>query len=264
MFIRCVVIFFLVLVLASWGENNVSSVTTVFEDDAESTSRHVEENLGVAPVAASNEQSIESKETSDSTVEGITDSEDTIRELEFTLANFVKLDNENRLLKDEIAGLKDEIALLYAVINEEQDTNVIDRTEEIEALEEQLEAERSEYDHQSHMTRVSLCDIEDTFRRIVHHLSYDNYEEVEGLLTNNLQVSDGHIQNSNNDGVFELPDSEFYFTIDLYSIDLELNKGGVIYEFFDIENNRIYFCVASFVKKEYTWYLDEIESTLEP
>lgn len=177
-------------------------------------------------------------------------------EVEFLSLEVERLMEEKQLLEDNCNELVSTNEKLTAKLEEEKDS--------VERMTELLEVQKEEHEDNQHFTRVAVCYIEDTFRSIIFNLVNESYEEVDKLLTCNIEILDGNLHTTYAEDPFVVPDGDFYFTIDYYSIDYDVGEGGVIYEFFDSNNDRIYFCIASFLKEEYTWYLDSIESTLEP
>lgn len=198
-------------------------------------------------------------------------------ELENSQNEVTELKTELLTLEAELGDLRQEVSILSdeKLVLEENYQQAISANEELElkleedrnSLEEMtalITAKSEAYEDTEHVTRVGLCYIEDTFRSIVFNLENGNEAYVNSLLTDNIEWLDGNLHTIYMNESFVLPGSVFYFTIDYYSVDYDHGEAGIIYEFFDENNERIYFCVASFVKDGYTWFLDSIESTLDP
>ncbi len=185
-------------------------------------------------------------------------------------AELLALETESENLRQELIVLSDEKLVLeenynrVISANEELKLKIEEKRNSLKEMTELIDIKREEYEDKEHFTRVGLCNIEDTFRSIMFNLEIGNEEYVNSLIADNIEWLDGNLHTIHMNDSFVLPSSSFYFTIDYYSIDYNLGEAGIIYEFFDENNERIYFCLASFIKVDHRWLLNSIETTLDP
>lgn len=178
------------------------------------------------------------------------------------------LEDEVSSLSSEIYGLRTQLAdikVVNADLNN-QINSLLEEARKATEFEEIIESLKNridelvnekptildEFEENKRMEIVSANYIEDTFAKVINYLEFGKLEKANELSINEISE-------------FNLPKSDFYYARDYISISLEEARATAIYEVFDSETDeRIYFISVSFVRDEYTWYVEKIESTMEP
>lgn len=173
----------------------------------------------------------------------------------------VSLSSQIEELSTELADIKVENAALNNQVDSllEEVRKASENEEIIESLKKRIDelvnekpTTLEEFEENKRMEIISANYIEDTFAKVINYLERGKLERANELSLNDLSG-------------FKLPESDFYYARDYISIALEESRADAIYEVFDSETDkRIYFITVSLIKEGYTWYVDRIESTMEP